>query len=667
VLRFSLLMSGRRYTATDVCDIAGALGHPVIALRGTRIVAANEACTRVFGYARTDLVARDLADVLPSLDRSRILGLVGAALSGEIPQGVVTTLGRASTGQPIHVHAQPSLLPASDGDGDFMLVSIMATDERPFDVARALFEIASSLGTAGSASEVRERTLAGFRRSGFVALAMSLGDDWSAHVELSRELARDALESRRPVFEGSGGVEPTRVYLPMSDPTHGEVLIVSGPVEVSDAFMLSLFADLASSTLSEVRRRAAALDKLRGTQILLDLSRATSSSLDLGVVLEMTADSLVPLLDVSSCFVMLFDEETQLLRDGAVSAAYRDQFRDVTIPLDDESSIAALVAQRRKPVIVTDTSMNEHAMGSPFVRKFRAMAVAAFPMTLRGRLEGVIIFGEMREPRAFEPDWVELAQAMVNQVGLSIANARLYESLKRSYADLETTRAAMLKRERLAALGELAAIVAHEVRNPLGVIVNATSSLRRRHQATVEDTILLGILDEECARLNNIVSELIDFARPRELSLEPEDIARVIAEAITSVQAQPEHPADVRFETEVEGDLPAIAMDRRLIHQAITNVAMNAIQSMPRGGAVRISASGVDGSVVIAVRDGGTGIPTDVLPRIFEPFFTTKAKGSGLGLAVVRRIVEDHRGRVGVESSPSGTTFSLVLPIVGAP
>ncbi len=660
-------MSGRRYTATDVRDIADALGHPVIALRGTRIVAANEACMRVFGYARSDLLARELGDVLPSLDRSRILGLVGDARSGEIPEGVVTTLGKGSTGQPIYVHAQPSLLPAADGDGDFMLVSIMATDERRFDVARSLFEIASSLGTAGSEREVRERAVAGFRRAGFVAQTMSLGDDWSVHSALSCELARDALESGRPVFEGSGGVEPTRVYLPMSDPTHGEVLIVSGSVDVSDAFLLSLFADLAGATLTEARRSAAALDKLRGTQILLDLSRATSSSLDLGVVLQMTADSLVPLLDVSNCFVLLFDEENQLLRDGAVSAAYRDQFRDVTIPLDDDTTIAALAAQKRKPVIINDTSTSERAMKSRFVGKFQATAVAAFPMTPRGRLEGVLVFGDTRGPRTFEADWVELAQAMVNQVGLSIANARLYESLKRSYADLETTRAAMVKRERLAALGELAAIVAHEVRNPLGVMVNATSALRRSRPPTEDDTILLGILEEECARLNNIVSELIDFARPRELSLEPEDVARVIAEAITSVQAQPDHKAEINFETKVERDLPAIPMDRRLIRQALANIAMNAMQSMPRGGTVRIHASRVDASVVVAVRDDGGGIPDNVLPRVFEPFFTTKAKGAGLGLAVVRRIVEDHRGRVGVESSPSGTTFSLVLPIAGAP
>jgi signal transduction histidine kinase len=212
--------------------------------------------------------------------------------------------------------------------------------------------------------------------------------------------------------------------------------------------------------------------------------------------------------------------------------------------------------------------------------------------------------------------------------------------------------------------------VAHEVRNPLGVIFNAVSSLRRLVPKG-DPEVLLDILAEESDRLNRLVDELLDFARPRALSRQAEDVGRVIQDALEAAASDPATAnAQVRLSAEVEPGLPPVPMDRRQIRQALVNVAVNALQSMPKGGSLKVTArregEGAAGPPLLRIdlSDDGPGISPEVLLRIFEPFFTTKAKGTGLGLAVVKRIIEDHEGTLEVGSKVgSGTTFTFRLPM----
>jgi two-component system sensor histidine kinase HydH len=364
---------------------------------------------------------------------------------------------------------------------------------------------------------------------------------------------------------------------------------------------------------------------------------------------------------VSSCFIMLYDEHTNKLQGKAASTARRDVVNGITISLDDATSIAAEVARTRAPIVIPDTRADMRSLRAKLVMMFDEAALAVLPVVSRGRLEGVVVLDDMRGPRAFDSTWIELATAVVAQVGLSISNARLYESLRKSYDELATTRAEMVKRERLAGLGELAATVAHEVRNPVGVIYNASSSLRRLVEASPDGLTLVDIVREECERLNQIIGDLIDFARPRQLSLQPEELPRLLGEVTEAIGETP----GVSVNVDVEGELPLVVADRRLIRQALVNVAQNAVQAMARGGVLELRAFAErDAAVaIIELQDNGPGIPQANIPRIFEPFFTTKATGSGLGLAVVKRIVEDHGGQVSVASSDHGTTFRFRLPL----
>ncbi|MCP3144224.1 ATP-binding protein [Pyxidicoccus sp. QH1ED-7-1] len=444
------------------------------------------------------------------------------------------------------------------------------------------------------------------------------------------------------------------------------------PFDARDVRLLGTLAELLVTLVEQRRLRAESSRQLAETRLLLDLARTTSGVLETSSILDVASDFLVHLLDVSNCYIMLYDESAKLLRGAAASTAHRDFFRTVVLPLHGDS-LATRVARERRPIAIEDVSVSVEGYDAQLVQRFGEKALLALPLTSREELIGVVVVDDTRRPRAFGPELIELAEATCGQLALSIANARLYESLWASYAELAATRAEMVKRERLAALGELSAIVAHEVRNPLGVIFNAVASLRRLLDPGGDAAMLLDILGEESDRLNRIVGDLLDYTRPRDPVLQHEDLGRVLQDSLEAARAQGggvDRP--VHIQSEVEPGLPPVPMDRRLIRQALVNVAVNAIQSMPQGGLVQVRArreahAGRD-HLRIDVADQGPGIPAELLHRVFEPFFTTKAQGTGLGLAVVKRILEEHRGEIAVDSTPGrGTTFTFRLPLSQPP
>ncbi|RYZ38502.1 MAG: GAF domain-containing protein [Myxococcaceae bacterium] len=439
------------------------------------------------------------------------------------------------------------------------------------------------------------------------------------------------------------------------------------PFDERDARLLATLAELLVTLLEQRRLRAESARQLTETRLLLDLSRTTSGVLETASILDVASDFLVHLLDVSNCFILLYDEQAKVLRGAAASEAHRDLFRAVVVPLDSDA-LAARVARERRPIAIEDLRQGGSAAATALIEQLGEKALLGLPLTSREELIGVVMVDDVRGPRPFGPELIDLAEATCGQLALSIANARLYESLWASYAELAATRAEMVKRERLAALGELSAIVAHEVRNPLGVIFNAVASLRRILKPEGDAAMLLDIVGEESDRLNRMVGALLDYTRPRNPVLQHEDLLRVLQDSVEAAKAQGGAERPVRISSEVEPGMPPVLIDRRLIRQAILNVAVNAIQSMPQGGEVQVKARreahGGREQLRIDVMDQGPGIPAELLHRVFEPFFTTKAQGTGMGLAVVKRILEDHRGEIAVESVPGrGTTFIFRLPL----
>lgn len=249
-----------------------------------------------------------------------------------------------------------------------------------------------------------------------------------------------------------------------------------------------------------------------------------------------------------------------------------------------------------------------------------------------------------------------------------LTHRRLTRDLRESYEQLARAQLALVERERLAAIGELAAVLAHEVRNPLAVIFNCISGLEKGSAAFGEPKDVLGILGEEARRLNQIVADLLDFARPGAVLLIDESLAEIVASAIVAVRAA--QPAPVEITLEAACSFPPQSLDGRLLRRAVINLLTNAIQATPSGGRVlvRVVEDSLEGrpAARIDVSDEGVGISAAVLGRIFEPFFTTKALGVGLGLAIVKHAAEAHHGEVTVRSQEGqGTTFAIRLPLSG--
>ena len=291
----------------------------------------------------------------------------------------------------------------------------------------------------------------------------------------------------------------------------------------------------------------------------------------------------------------------------------------------------------------------------------RAGAVTV-PLTVGARVWGEV---EFRHPE-LAPAHVDILSLFALQLGSVMDLAEQYQRQDRSAAELARTQAELVRHERLAALGELAAVMAHEVRNPLGVIFNSLTTLKRLLRPSGDAEMLLGIMSEEADRLDRIVGDLLDFVKPYELVKRPLQVPVVVTQAVEQA-AQALRIGGVRVEYRFPEDLPDFPADAHLLRQALVNLVVNAQQSMPRGGAITISASlepRDEGAWLrLDFRDEGVGLDARAQEKMFQPFFTTKATGTGLGLAVVKRIIDGHQGEVTATPNPDrGSTFTVRLP-----
>ncbi len=216
------------------------------------------------------------------------------------------------------------------------------------------------------------------------------------------------------------------------------------------------------------------------------------------------------------------------------------------------------------------------------------------------------------------------------------------------------------RREKLASLGELSAGLAHEIRNPLGIIKNAAEGLMSRERDQTEREMLLDIIVQESKRLNKLVTDFLDFARPRPPQKVEASLKALVEEVVFSLQDEAGERG-ISFSLSLQEVI--LPLDRDQMRQVLLNLLFNALEATPSGGEVRVSLVGEKGWAFLRVEDTGTGIPPDHLDRIFDPFFTTKEKGTGLGLALVYRIVEAHGGHIQVESGRGGTRFQVGLPM----
>jgi two-component system, NtrC family, sensor histidine kinase HydH len=291
---------------------------------------------------------------------------------------------------------------------------------------------------------------------------------------------------------------------------------------------------------------------------------------------------------------------------------------------------------------------------------FLPIIVAAFWFGLRGAL-ATAAFGILCQ-WSWLPDsgerYAEALDLIVIAVVTGVLADRDHAQQRRLEQNVETLRRA----DRLAAIGQLSAGLAHEIRNPLASIEGAAEILANDDTDEATRAEFAGLIKKECARLSRLLTRLLDYARPRK----PDYRATPVPPLIESVARLIHHSAQqarVQVVLELSNQMPDLWCDPEQIRQVLLNLALNGVQAMSQGGTLRISALATGRAIEIRVKDEGAGIPPENLTRLFDPFFTTRTNGTGLGLPIVQQIVNQHGGTVDVDSTVgSGTTFTVRLP-----
>jgi len=246
--------------------------------------------------------------------------------------------------------------------------------------------------------------------------------------------------------------------------------------------------------------------------------------------------------------------------------------------------------------------------------------------------------------------------------------AAIFHNQHTHMLEVKALEAEVLQRERLSALGNLAAAVAHEVRNPLNAISMGLQRLKVEFHPTDDQedySHLTGLMLGEVHRLNSIVEQFLSLARPLEIKPEELSVQDVLNEVAALVEGEAQQ-SKVQIRVVASSTLPPLKADREYFRQTLLNLILNGLQAMPEGGTLTLEAKTSNGNFLIAVTDTGTGITAENQRRIFEPYFTTKPKGTGLGLAISRRIIEAHGGTITVFSKAGqGARFQISFPMNG--
>jgi len=315
----------------------------------------------------------------------------------------------------------------------------------------------------------------------------------------------------------------------------------------------------------------------------------------------------------------------------------------------------------------------ENFIGKPVLEEIRRIAselADALERSVQNRVrttraEGMIATVEKRFPIGVTTTYTD---------GDGRRTDRTATAIFQDISDQKRIDALRLRAERLEGIAELSASLAHEIKNPLASIRSAVEQLSHSPFSGADERSLANLVMRESDRLSRLLSEFLDFARVRVARMEAIDLSTLMAGAVRLALSHPDKGEGVAIVSHVEPGEFVVEGDDDLLHRALFNLLLNAIQASPTNGEVHVDVSAPTqeqvgsgtsfphGAVAISVTDNGPGIPTEIRDRLFDPFFTTKPGGSGLGLAVVHRAIDAHRGLVFLDSSTSGTRFTIVLP-----
>ena len=317
-------------------------------------------------------------------------------------------------------------------------------------------------------------------------------------------------------------------------------------------------------------------------------------------------------------------------------------------PLPMGKGLLGLLITERRPLRIRTLASHPRSAGFPTNHPPMG-SFLGIPIMVRDKAYGSLYVTEKQGAEEFSEADEGLAVVLASQAAIAIENAYAFQALREAQEEL-------VRKEKLAALGQLAGGVGHELRNPLGVIKNSVYYLNMILPQDEKIRKHLGILDREVANSDRIVTELLDFARVKTPVCEAASLVAIVRAALERLPL----PESVTIELELDESMPAVLVDAQHVEQILLNFLQNAVQAMPDGGRVTVSTGEDRETVFAAVEDTGVGVPPENLTKIFQPLFTTKAKGIGLGLALVRDLARANGGRITVESTVGqGSRFAV--------
>lgn len=245
---------------------------------------------------------------------------------------------------------------------------------------------------------------------------------------------------------------------------------------------------------------------------------------------------------------------------------------------------------------------------------------------------------------------------LINGEGDVIGQIMVFTDL----TDLKALKSQAELRDRLSSLGEMAAGIAHELRNPMGVIAGYTKILQKKI-----DPSLLGIVDsisKEIVVMDRIISDFLFFAKPADINPYELNLKKLIEDCLDNIMSSKNTHSEIKIFKDLDG-LPPVSGDEILLRQAFNNIIQNAVEAMPQGGELRIVYRIIPDFIELSISDTGHGIPSEIKEKVFLPFYSTKERGTGLGLAIAQKVIVSHRGDIMISDSEKGTTFIIRLPL----
>jgi signal transduction histidine kinase len=398
-------------------------------------------------------------------------------------------------------------------------------------------------------------------------------------------------------------------------------------------------------------------------------------TLDIDEILRLVLEGVTKNIGFDRARLYLVNEKTNVLECKMAVGIDEERMKGITLRLDPEDSVVARSIFEKQPFIIPDASKDPR-VNPALKEKLNLHSLVVIPLFAKEKALGAIAADFVEPNKNITKEALESVMFFAQQAGLAIHNAFMYQELKtfsqqmeekiqKTTADLKKTEAQLIRSEKLAALGQLAAGIAHEIRNPLTSINILIHSLTENLPSGNSHREDLKVIEEEINRINEILDRFLRFAKPAPPLLERTDVASIFEETLQLIRPRIEKQRIV-VQKEFQS-LPIILMDREQMKQVALNLLLNAVQAMPDGGTLALRGrNSEDGQWIhISIQDSGMGIPSEDMNKLFDPFFSTKEGGIGLGLSIAHRIIDQHHGKIEVESVPGkGTLFTVWLPVL---